>query len=216
MKGLFSMLDDKCKASPSYPMDSSLPSLPPPTWLDVDPASFMTEAYPNLPKPLYESREDLFCEPISVFEAKEWIHGNHSSNTNEVNVVKGDWKLYEDRVGKPGWISEKNGSVLDMIVKFGEQPKLILGFLQSYETLGQATVSFPGTEVKKAMILEGIHQSHDSQTYTIGMRLDGWGRDGLLPMGEGGGWFIEPNSTMKVRFENIENKKFKIEYVMSC
>ena len=210
------MLDEKCKASPSYPMDSSLPSLPPPTWLDVDPASFMTEAYPNLPKPLYESREDLLCEPISIFEAGEWIHGNHSSNKNEVNVVKGDWKLYEDRVGKPGWISEKKGSVLEMRLKFGKEPHMIIGFLQSYEGLGRAILSFPGSEKKKSMKLEGIHQALDSQISIISLRLYGWGKLGLQDMGLGGGWFVEPYAEMKVRFENIENKKFKIEYVISC
>ena len=214
MKGLFSMLDNKCKASPSYPMDSSLPSLPPPSWLDVDPASFMTEAYPNLPKPLFEGEEDVLCEPISVFEAGEWEHEKH--NQSLIEVVRGDWKLYEDRVGKPGWISEKKGSVLEMRLKFGKEPHVIIGFLQSYEGLGRAILSFPETEKKKSMKLEGIHQALDSQTYTLGLRAGGSGRLGLQDMAMGGGWFVEPYAEMKVRFENVADKKFKIEYVISC
>ena len=43
---------------------------------------------------------------------------------------------------QPGWILDALGAWIEFNVSFGVQPRLTLGFLQSYTTLGAARLSF--------------------------------------------------------------------------
>ena len=81
-----------------------------------------------------------FYSARSHFNASDFYHGKKQDSG--VRVTCGNWTLYEDRPGKPGWISTgPKGSIIEFDVKFGKEPRLIVGYLKSYEGLGQVKVT---------------------------------------------------------------------------
>eukprot|EP00408_Alexandrium_pacificum_P068805 CAMPEP_0171180324 /NCGR_PEP_ID=MMETSP0790-20130122/13699_1 /TAXON_ID=2925 /ORGANISM="Alexandrium catenella, Strain OF101" /LENGTH=325 /DNA_ID=CAMNT_0011645255 /DNA_START=180 /DNA_END=1157 /DNA_ORIENTATION=- len=76
------------------------------------------------------------------------------------------WRLFEDRPGKPGWISEKPGAVMSFRLSFGAEPKLLFTFLRTYENVGSAVLRFGG--YGKGFAVEGLDTTHNvSQSYTL-------------------------------------------------
>lgn len=75
----------------------------------------------------------------------------------------GDWKLIEDRKGKPGWISTVTNSSLVLPLTFGATPLLVVNYLRSYEGVGCANLSINGVDV----ILSGPWTKNISTTATF-------------------------------------------------
>lgn len=140
------------------------------------------------------------------------------------------WALYEDRPGKPGWISSEDGAVLTFDVKFGARPKLLITYLRSYEGLARVTFSLSCASERYA-ILDGVYSASDPQLaartsdsvmlvagveHTVN-QFEKWGLDGAL------GWGVPPNSMQRLEFVarktsrgHNTTSKFKIISVASC
>lgn len=127
-------------------------------------------------------------------------------------VLSGDWEIYEDKPGRPGWISKKKGSQISFPLQFGVQPTLIITHLKSYEGFGAAT----------------MHIQTPSES-SVGVRLDGqWDTHYSLPVSTS---FIYHHGDL-TRFRGVTNssvgakvnltitnemdQKFKILAVLSC
>ena len=159
------------------------------------------------------SHFQVCSNPATYFHSyQEFGHPPHP----DIKVLSGNWSLYEDRPGKPGWISTKRGGVIEFNVKFGENPRLILGFLRSYEGLGDAIFSMPLIN-RRSVILPGIEkEQHASQTYSLNMNVkqeifhEKFGLNGVL------GWGIKPHTETKARIMAMSNMKFKLLYVIAC
>jgi len=52
-------------------------------------------------------------------------------------VVSGDWRLYEDRKNKPGWIATKPSSTIQFSVTLSCFPTVGISYLRSYEGVGK-------------------------------------------------------------------------------
>ena len=213
-----------CEQYDNYPLDENVPvlqALPKSANMKSGP-SFLSSSYAFLPKPM--STQSLlsqgFCEPMTVYEAHDAIQhgigvGGHIPLPEGMYVGQGNWSLYEDRPGKPGWISTEKNSTLNVQVKTGEQPRVIIGFLRSYENVGNVHLSVqPGIE--KKMVLRGIHKEKTSQIYPLMLGIYMAGRGRIQEMGLGGGWIVKPYSNVTLTFVTLEDKKFKIEYIISC
>jgi len=179
---------------------------------DIDDQKLVVENEPHhnqLMTPSYLIPKFNVCSPISHFDSYEIF--NHHHNHQGISIRSG-WKLFEDRVGKPGWISEEKGSVIEFEVSFQSSafPKLVIGYLTSYENMGSAKLEFVSKmKVSKNksnggvdMMLKGIHrETKASQTYPTII-------------------FVPPNlienSRAKVRIISQSEDKFKIMYVITC
>merc|ERR1711983_411521 len=76
-------------------------------------------------------------------------------------VLEGDWRLYEDRPGKPGWIAEAEGSRLRFPLEFGAHPTLTVTFLRSYQNISNMHLQINGRKVLlSSRIKDRVSQSH--------------------------------------------------------
>eukprot|EP00747_Dinoflagellata_sp_TGD_P179313 gnl/TRDRNA2_/TRDRNA2_29928_c0_seq1.p1 gnl/TRDRNA2_/TRDRNA2_29928_c0~~gnl/TRDRNA2_/TRDRNA2_29928_c0_seq1.p1 ORF type:complete len:498 (-),score=14.33 gnl/TRDRNA2_/TRDRNA2_29928_c0_seq1:22-1470(-) len=78
-------------------------------------------------------------------------------------IVDG-WRLFEDRPGKPGWISETSDSRMRIRLQFGKDPLLAVTFLRSYEGLGDAELLMNGHHANLKGLWEDDHE-RVSQSY---------------------------------------------------
>jgi len=165
---------------------------------------------PPLPTPI-SSANSLkgykVCSPLSFYDADTLFPSN---NQTGIHYISGDWKLMEDRKGKPGWISMKKNGIIEFDVKFGEEPRLMFGFLKGYEKLGIAKLSFQGIDYKfKFHILNGI-DSTSTTTQTFGMMIS----PAYYNVKEKK--IMKYRGPLRVRIENLSNEKFKLNYIVSC
>lgn len=77
-------------------------------------------------------------------------------------VRSAGWSCYEDRPGKPGWLSSVHGSSLSFRVRLSDAGYVSLSFLRSYEGMARARVALDGDE-KAAQTLDGLWESRTSQ-----------------------------------------------------
>jgi len=146
------------------------------------------------------------CSTLSLYDADTLFP---SINQTGIHYISGDWKLMEDRKGKPGWISMKKNSIIEFEVKFGKRARLMFGYLKGYEKLGSAELSFDG-RTEQQMKKSGIYNNFTFQgidpTYTTTQTfLD------LINVRHYFG-----SSPYIIRVRNLSNEKFKINYVISC
>eukprot|EP00747_Dinoflagellata_sp_TGD_P085633 gnl/TRDRNA2_/TRDRNA2_162953_c0_seq1.p1 gnl/TRDRNA2_/TRDRNA2_162953_c0~~gnl/TRDRNA2_/TRDRNA2_162953_c0_seq1.p1 ORF type:complete len:489 (+),score=36.85 gnl/TRDRNA2_/TRDRNA2_162953_c0_seq1:103-1569(+) len=158
--------------------------------------------------------------PLSSFQT---IHIKNSSQG--VPSMKGDWRLYEDRPGKPGWIAEVPGSIIDFPLRFGQSPRFAVTWLRSYEGLGKARLSMNG---HNKFVLDGIwphnYLDHVSQSYSMWFQADtsnDQSGDEGNPEGVCNGFDIGPNSnhTLSVEILDAPDRpahKMKLISVLSC
>ena len=52
-----------------------------------------------------------------------------------------NWKLREDRKGKPGWITNSAESSIAFPMQFGAHPRLVVSYLKSYKGLGKVRMT---------------------------------------------------------------------------
>jgi hypothetical protein len=88
---------------------------------------------PRLRQPISASHVlaefDVCDAPLSSFVASEAIAGRGA----EPRVAQGNFTLFEERRGKPGWITfGPVGSSLDFDLRFGSRPRAIVSFLRGY------------------------------------------------------------------------------------
>jgi len=161
----------------------------------------------SLPPPLSNDLQAFkVCTPISIYSASECIKKKNKCRGQQNIVHAGGWELIEERNGKPGWISDSQKSFIEFKVKFGkEDPRLIVGYLRSYEKLGNASIAFPRAKTTMNFVLNGFLNSHASQTLPFVIRNRDIGSKTDL-------------SGLKtvVRITNQCQMKFKIIYVLTC
>lgn len=169
----------------------------------------------------------------SAFDAKK-LYSEQSGLGRMPHVVSGDWRLFEDRVGKPGWIAQERGATLGFDLTFGNSPRVVISFLRSYEQLGAVTIGFAaaGSEGDGLSAIAGAKYS-----------IDGIWPQGTMPPGDGGrvsqvhslalnvqqaqvqqrhgdaamvGFGILPFSQRRLLIQLERTGKFKILSVVSC
>ena len=149
-------------------------------------------------------------------------------------VVSGDWRLFEDRKGKPGWIAQERGATLGFDLTFGNSPRVVISFLRSYEKLGAVKIGFAadGAQGDRLNTVDGAQYS-----------IDGIWPQGTMPPGDGGrvsqvhslalnvqqaevqqrhgdaamvGFSIQPFSQRRLLITLERSGKFKLLSVVSC
>jgi hypothetical protein len=176
------------------------------------PSSCSTDMTTMAPPDLLSSLE-ICTSPSTIFSAPRSIF-------DETQIsVHGDWKMVEDRVGKPGWISRTVNSSISFGVKFGVHPRLMVTYLRSYEKLGDVTMSLNGRSVQ----LHGLWEEprpHVSQSYLT--LFQAFHEAFQTELGDSGlvGFNIQPESHHVVTFSTTQNEgelfKFKIIEVAAC
>lgn len=170
----------------------------------------------SLPSPIYPSSSlHKVCSPLTYYDANEiFISGNtsgiHIYGKDEM-VKDGRWELREDRKDKAGWISSLKNSIIEFDVIFGSSnPRLIVGYLKSYEKMGKVTVSFPSLSGNgKDVELDGLDEmTHSSQIFPFDITPKNTNKIGRIVPAF--------NTKTKVRFKTTNNEKFKLSYVISC
>ena len=128
----------------------------------------------------------------------------------------GGWKLYEDRKGKPGWISETANTTIRFHVNFKDKNNLKIGFLRSYEGIGRVGVSVlkPGESWAPEVILDGHIEEHFSQIYIerfcafCKIPKEKLNEDHMMK-----GWEIK-GGPAEVNIRNLDNKKSKLVFII--
>lgn len=77
---------------------------------------------------------------LCLFPLTTHLARNPESHT-PLQSPGGQWRLFEDRRNKPGWIVTEKNDTLFFNVSFSGKPKLALQYLRSYEHLGTAEVT---------------------------------------------------------------------------
>ena len=157
------------------------------------------------------SRLPSCISPLSMYDA-------YAAGDNDTAAVR-DWKLYEDRPNKPGWISADVGASMTFRVKFGDVPSLSITYLRSYDGMADATVQLNSHQItlhgswsRKA----STSQVFTSHAYSNYVQLPTKGDDsehyGMI------GFSVLPHSTHDVKITNIggSGRKFKVIQVASC
>lgn len=118
------------------------------------------------------------------------------------------FQCYEDRPGKPGWISEAGvRSSLSFLVKATKTGSIILGFLRSYEGFGRAMVDIDGNH---SISLDGHWDERTSQVEYIAFKNeDVFNRSSLSRS------FHHP-STHHVRLHTTGEARFKLVKLVTC
>lgn len=111
---------------------------------------------PSLPLPRssasFLSQHSICEQPASVYTAADGLAraasaGSTSAGSGRnVSVLSGDWRLYEDRPGKPGWIGAgDDGATIEFVVRFGQLPRLTIAYTLGYVGFAKVAVGFaPG------------------------------------------------------------------------
>merc|ERR1719356_751843 len=115
---------------------------------------------PLLPRPLAPDKKlkqfPVCSKPLSQYSA-------FMTGGVQPEVISGNWKFFEDRLGRPGWIATGRGSRIRFLVRFGSAPVLTISFLRSYQGVGRAkaVMHFPSGE-KRSKTLVGKWSSNFS------------------------------------------------------
>ena len=104
-------------------------------------SSFSECGNKQLPPPISPAallKELSVCtHPKTAYRAHAAFAASSSSATTKPSlpvVFRGDWKLYEDRAGKPGWITTgPTRSTIEFNLTFGAQPSLAFSYLISHD-----------------------------------------------------------------------------------
>mmetsp|Transcript_5707 Transcript_5707/g.16556 ORF Transcript_5707/g.16556 Transcript_5707/m.16556 type:complete len:539 (+) Transcript_5707:54-1670(+) len=154
-------------------------------------------------------------DPRSAYDASV------PETTKGVQLGEG-WSLYEDRPGKPGWISERSGARIAFPLRFGKHPALVITWMRSYENMGYATVELNNFKYHlDGLWTEGLHENV-TLAHSRWLQVD---RPRIQPMAteEMGvaGFSIFPWQNMTMVIENsldhtVKHPKMKILQVFTC
>ena len=161
----------------------------------------------------------------------------HSSATPpphpNVTAADGGWRLYEDRPGKPAWVSTgPNGSVIEFGVAFGPSPRLTLMWTLGYEGFASVAVTFDSAKNRhRRKIIDGMRTDglRATQAAVLDMDVGHMHHGSRLDLSYGvAGWAIKPYAHERFRVEMLCRKqadaittagscgKFKILAVRAC
>jgi len=89
-----------------------------------------------------------------------------SAGTGDVQVLRGDWKLFADRPERPGWISTASDSLISFPVKFGRAALLTITYMKSYgHGWGSASVKligpFQSGNIHGAFVNKSAHRNEE-------------------------------------------------------
>ena len=143
-------------------------------------------------------------------------------------AVGGEWTLYEDRPGKPGWIARRPGASMKLRLSFGSDPMFSISYLRSYKSLGNAVIRMNGHSLELSGLWDDqtASSSHVSvaQTQSFDAAFSKvWNGDKTTQDAEGGivGWGVTKNSSHELQIEFVGDRagkasKFKLLSVVSC
>ncbi|KAK3277416.1 hypothetical protein CYMTET_14579 [Cymbomonas tetramitiformis] len=149
---------------------------------------------------------------ISAFDAT--IQGNDTKSND-------GWRLYEDRPGKPGWITTTVDSIKTFKVAFGDAAILAVKYLRSYDGLGDVEMSVRNTTIYAKTTLRGLWLDKSKRISTTQITwfqaADERNQGKLHDMGVIG-FGIKPNATHEIdfRFTGRPGTKFKLIEIMAC
>jgi len=161
-------------------------------------------------------QRDLDKFPTCLSPLSAYI--SNDPNSSRPRVISGDWKLYEDRRGKPGWISQEANSCLRFPLQFGIAPRLAVTFLRSYTNISDMSLLIAGRTIQLGSHWDDPSQ-HVSQSYTkffnaeTDMLQEGYQGNGVL------GLDIKPNSRLDADFvllKGVGMLKAKLISVVAC
>jgi lysophospholipase L1-like esterase len=165
------------------------------------------------------------CErPLSSFTAGARLH-----LADAVDVVSNGWRLFEDRPGKPGWISESPNATISFPLRFGPSPRIVISYLKSYNGMSNARIWIDDRQGEPA-IVRGRYDGTDARVSQTAVHIIHAGMTTYIPrLGLDGviGWGLEPHSQHVLHFavdtinEDLTRPingafKFKILSVYSC
>lgn len=217
---------DGALASPLW--DSSRPRTRrhPHTSATTAPKQSMARALPPpISDPMLRAQHAVCAAPTTLHTAAEQVL-TRSTATEQVSMR--GWQLYEDRKGKPGWISTgPNGSSIDFRVRFGIEPRLTFVYTLGYEGFARVALSFPSLSARNRQrykMIEGLRSDglRVTQAAVLEMDVGHMHHGSRLDLAYGvAGWAIKPNAQETFRAELLCNPgttcgKFKILAIRAC
>lgn len=151
--------------------------------------------------------------PTSYFSAFNPPHGPQAPS-----VLSGNWRLFEDRPNKPGWIADAKDSTIRFPLHFGPKPRLSITYLRSYEGLGEVEVAMNNHSGILSGLWDEGYSEKVSQSYSLWFDAD---RKSSVSHHEryivenDGGFAILPGASMDFDVRVLQGK-FKIIEVMAC
>ena len=179
----------------------------------------------------FHTQEELAKYP-SCTKPLVWHDALAVNNRSHVgpSTVRGKWRLFEDKPGRPGWITTEIGSSISFPIRFSRvRPVLAITYLRSYANLGVAQVKFTAHSGKSNTVtLDGRWSKNFSLPDTAFFidRPDGMNGNLLGDALESDGynlydWGNVAKDTSTIEDYSIEitlvaGDKFKITQVISC
>eukprot|EP00929_Paragymnodinium_shiwhaense_P013370 TRINITY_DN121231_c0_g1_i1.p1 TRINITY_DN121231_c0_g1~~TRINITY_DN121231_c0_g1_i1.p1 ORF type:complete len:598 (-),score=78.00 TRINITY_DN121231_c0_g1_i1:735-2528(-) len=167
------------------------------------------------------------ASPVSYYSAATAFAEETRATSALPTVVSGDWQLFEDRKGKPGWIATKPDATIRFPIQVDtrgmrEQHVLTISWLTSYEGVGNANAYlFPTKrpDLLSSPVFLGGHVSEKASQVTSGFFGIGPMYGVVCFIRRAGGEFIgHANYTLEIRLASKQSgaSKFKIVEVTSC
>ena len=157
----------------------------------------------------YRSSFPRCMHPCSVLSSSR-------ASTIQPKILAGNWTLYEDRPGKPGWISTEPGSVMQVELCFRQNPTFTFTYLRSYEKLGAGRIFLNGRNVTIPGKWSGAAKVSQSETFFSNAAEDFFRPNFQSVVG----FNVKPNSTLQMRIENLRvgasDNKMKVIEILSC
>mmetsp|Transcript_66672 Transcript_66672/g.216989 ORF Transcript_66672/g.216989 Transcript_66672/m.216989 type:complete len:497 (+) Transcript_66672:229-1719(+) len=166
----------------------------------------------------------MVCKPLSAYYADASKYA--ATPRGPKLPADGSWRLYEDRPGKPGWITETTSrSWISFDLYLNKwSPTVRIDYLRSYENLGQVEVKL--SSMGQGYILDGLWNSTSSQTDSWRVLVDApidrkrikqngtTSSDSNREFGFGYRSSARRGVTLQMRL--ISGPKFKIVSVITC
>ncbi len=135
-----------------------------------------------------------FCMVPSTreYDAHSYIKSSTPSD------VLGNWRLFEDRHGKPGWIATEVGQKIVFNVTFGQTPSLAISYMRSYSLFGSAEFRLNGN----SYTIDGHWEDNLSIIQTLWLQT-GLKFDQKSEIGTGAPFDVKPGQYYELEFTFI-------------
>ena len=162
------------------------------------------EMEPKLSSPRMPEKSALL---VTCEKASSYYSAFKKTEMNEDSTCE----LYEDRPGKPGYICVDDQS-MSFDIQFGASPRIMVTYLQSYTSIGDAKLTINGVSV----LLSGKNTNHVSQTKTTFFYAERKENQGHYKMIGLQGFGVKPHSKHIARISSVDGNKIKIISLISC
>lgn len=161
--------------------------------------------------PLAVRRGISICPAMSTLDAFDRDAVERAYASKKIRVLKGNWTYYEDVPGKPGWISTEEGSVIRFnVVLTAAYTRLLVGYLQSYENIGDMLMSVESPYFNLKDTLVGRHDQLTSVTFARTINVSKVGKAVTK------GALIKTEFRATVTLTSLSNAKVKLSYLITC